>query len=437
MAQDPKRPPLTTSAAIRRRKLRFETKPMTAPTAAEIVRAEAAALRPPEARAAATEVPDSLAPAEPLQTEADSLFPEGWPRGIAPEDSQPGGIQDYLKQARALDASDLHLNTALPPMVRIHGTLQPLREGAAPLTAADTERLIQKVLTPAQWRYFARTGDLDFSYGFPSGGRYRANVLRERNGLAFKCRLIRASIPTLESLGLPPQATRLTEYAQGLVLVTGPSGHGKTTTMIALVEMVNQSRAEHIITVEDPIEYVLAPAQCQVSQREIGAHTRGFGTALRAALRENPDIIVIGDLRDYEATTMAISAAETGHLVFATLPTQDASRTIDKVLDYFPPEEQAQIRMMVSESLRGILSQQLIPRIDRPGRVAAVELLFNSVAVANIIREANTAAVTNAMQLGKNLGMVLMDESLLNLVNAGVIAREEAYLRATDKGLFA
>jgi twitching motility protein PilT len=361
--------------------------------------------------------------------------PEGWPNGITPADPTPKGIQWYLLQAAA--ASDLHLNVGVPPLVRKNGALSTLIKDHPPLTPEDTVKFVRMLLTPAQWEHFSATGDFDFSYAFPGGGRYRTNVFRERLGVGIKARLVASKIPTLQQLGLPEHAKRLTEYAQGLVLVTGPSGHGKTTSMMALVELVNQTRPDHIITVEDPIEYVLEGKKCQVSQREVGRHTDSFGTALRAALRENPDIIVIGDLRDYEATSMAISAAETGHLVFASLPTQDAAKTIDKVLDYFPPEEQMQIRIMVSESLRGILSQQLIPRRDGQGRIAAVELLFNSVAVANIIREANTAALTNAMQLGRSLGMQLMDESLKELLEKGLIAGEEAHARASDRNLFA
>lgn len=363
-------------------------------------------------------------------------LPLGWPGGVAPADPTPGGIQDLLKRARALSASDLHLNVGLPPLVRVHGELRKLDEGLPPLQPEDTVRLIKMALTPEQWAYFDRTGDLDFSYSFAGGGRYRTNVLRQRNGDDFASRIIGERICMLEELGIPVLARRLTEFAQGLVLVTGPSGHGKTTTMMALVEMVNQGRPDHIITVEEPIEYLIEGKKCHVSQREVGPHTLSFAAALKAALRENPDIIVIGELRDYETTSMAISAAETGHLVFASLPTQDAAKTIDKVLDYFPPEEQQQIRLMVSESLRGILSQLLIRKKDGTGRVAAVELLFNSVAVGNIIREANTAGLVNAMQLGKNQGMVLMDDSLLELATKGVISGEDAYLRAANKVKF-
>ncbi|MBI3830982.1 MAG: PilT/PilU family type 4a pilus ATPase [Planctomycetes bacterium] len=362
-------------------------------------------------------------------------IPEGWPGGIAPIDNSPNGIQAMLKKARGMGASDLHLTVGLAPMVRIHGDLHLLEPGIPAMTPEEIQRLLRVALAPAQWAYFDRTGDLDFSYAF-GGGRYRANAMRERNGDGFACRIIGDRIFTPEHLGLPAHARRLTEFAQGLVLVTGPSGHGKTTTMMTLVELVNANRPDHIITVEEPIEYIMEGKKCHVSQREVGPHTMSFANALRAALRENPDIIVICELRDYETTSMAINAAETGHLVFASLPTQDAAKTIDKVLDYFPPEEQTQIRLMVSESLRGILSQQLIKKKDGTGRVAAVELLFNSVAVANIIRDANTAGLINAMQLGKNAGMVLMDDSLMDLVNKGVINGEDAYLRSTNKVKF-
>ena len=365
-----------------------------------------------------------------------SKIPAGWPGGMAPEDPTPGGIQDWLKRARTAKASDIHFNVGRPPIVRIHGDLQPLDPALPPVTPEDTQRLIRQTLTPAQWEYFDRGWDLDMCYAFPGGGRYRANIIRERNGDGLVARLIGERTFALTELGMPQQAQRLTEFAQGLVLVTGPSGHGKTTTMMALVDLVNLNRPDHIITVEEPIEYMIESKKCHVSQREVGPHTLSFANALKAALRENPDIIVIGELRDYETTSMAINAAETGHLVFASLPTQDAAKTIDKVLDYFPPEEQSQIRLMVSESLRGIISQQLIKKKDGSGRVAAVELLFNSVAVANIIREANTAGLVNAMQLGKNAGMVLMDDSLLILAEKGVIDGAEAWLRSSNKVKF-
>ncbi|GMV81638.1 MAG: hypothetical protein AMXMBFR7_28220 [Planctomycetota bacterium] len=367
---------------------------------------------------------------------AETIIPEGWPGGIAPEDPSPSGIQAYLKAARAMGASDFHLAVNIPPMIRIHGKLQLMQEGMPAMTPAQTQALIRMALTPEQWAYFDRTGDLDFCYAFPNAGRFRTNVFRDRTGDGMVCRIIGETIQAIETLGLPPGVKRLTEFAQGLVLVTGPSGHGKTTTMISLVDLVNANRPDHIITVEAPIEYLLEGKQCQVTQREVGPHTASFAAALKAALREDPDIIMIGELRDYETTSMAINAAETGHLVFASLPTQDAAKTIDKVLDSFPPEEQQQIRMMVSESLRGIISQQLIPRKDGQGRVAACELLFNNVAVGNIIREANTAGLVNAMQLGKNLGMVLMDDSLMALAEQDLIDGSEAYKRAGNKQKF-
>ena len=365
-----------------------------------------------------------------------SKIAKGWPKGIAPDDTTPGHIQEYLLQARKIKASDIHFSVSIPPMIRVFGAIKPLKEGHPPLQAEDTERLVRGALTPEQWEQVEKTGDLDYCYSFPRGGRFRVNILRDRNGLGFVARVIGEKIFTIEELGLPPQVKRLTEYAQGLVLVTGPSGHGKTTTMMALVDLVNAARPDHIITVEDPIEFLVPGKKCQVSQREVGPHTVSFASALKAALRENPDIITIGELRDYETTSMAISAAETGHLVFGSLPTQDAAKTIDKVLDSFPPEEQTQIRLMVSESIRGIISQQLIPRKDGSGRVAAVELLFNSVPVANIIREANTGGLVNAMQLGKNQGMVLMDDSLQALVDKGLINGEEAFLRANNRAKF-
>lgn len=446
-------PPAVVPGGLARPKRRrgFEDEGGAAPAAPAAAPAPAAIPAPavpaPAGIPAPAPAPAAAAPAAPpsdhgghgghAEVASEKKIPQGWPNGVAPENPAPGGIQDLLKKARAADASDMHVVVGLPVMARVHGHLRPLQEGSSPMTAQQTRALIQMMLTPDQFAHFDRTGDLDLCYSFQSGGRYRTNVLRHRNGEDIACRVIGEKIFTVEELGLPPQAARLTEFAQGLVLVTGPSGHGKTTTMVALVELVNQRRPDHIITVEDPIEYILKGKSCQVTQREVGPHTESFATALRAALREDPDIIVIGELRDYDTTSMAISAAETGHLVFGSLPTQNAAKTIDKVIDVFPSEEQFQIRLMVSESLRGIISQQLIPRKDGSGRVAAVELLFNSVAVGNIVREAKTEALVNAMQLGKGLGMVLMDESLQALVQKEVIAGEEAWARAEDRRKFA
>jgi twitching motility protein PilT len=306
----------------------------------------------------------------------------------------------------------------LAPIFRCNGGL--VREGQ-PLSAASVDEIVARVATPAQLAHFRRTGDLDAAYAFPGGGRFRMNLCRGRDGSAATFRVVKAQVASLEALGVPEGAARLTEFAQGLVLVTGPSGAGKTTTLFSLVELVNRDRPDHIITVEDPIEFRLEPARCQVSQRELGAHTASFEAALRGALREDPDIIVIGDLRDHATTAMAISAAETGHLVFGSMHAMSAIKSLDKLLDMFPPDEQAQVRTMVSESLRGILCQHLLPGVDGQ-RVLAAELLLNSVGVGNIIRDGNTANLRNAMQLGRSQGMCTLEDAVRALAAARRIA---------------
>jgi twitching motility protein PilT len=335
----------------------------------------------------------------------------------------PSAVLDLLTAARSQAASDLHLQPGMAPMVRVDGELS-LLEGEQPLTAADLEGMVQLITDTEELERFDSTGDLDYCYDV-DGLRYRTNVCRHQDGAAITFRVIRPQIPTLDELRIPPQAADLTDFAQGLVLITGPLGSGKTSSMLALVNEVNRARADHIITIEDPIEFILPPIQCQVSQRQLGTHTRSFGSALRGALREDPDIIVIGDLRDYETASLAISAAETGHLVFASMATVNAMKAIDKLLDLFPAGEQAATRTMLSESLRGILCQHLLPA-KKGGRVPAVELLFNSIAVANIIREGNTAGLKNAMQTGRAQGMRSMEASLEELVQAGVISPQTA-----------
>ncbi|RMG14756.1 MAG: PilT/PilU family type 4a pilus ATPase, partial [Planctomycetota bacterium] len=327
-----------------------------------------------------------------------------------------------LAAARRRGASDLHLAPGVPPVLRVNGAL--VRDDAPPLGAADVEALAAQLVDPDQRAHFLRCGDLDACREF-GGLRYRLNLARTRAGCSVSVRLISERIPSLAELGIPPEAEELTKFAQGLVLITGPLGAGKTTTLFALVDRVNRSRPENIITIEDPVEFVLPPRRCQVAQRQRGRDTVGFGAALRGALREDPDIIVIGDLRDHETAGLAISAAETGHLVFASMATVNAMKTIDKLIDLFPASEQATTRTMLSESLRGILCQRLLPGTEGR-RVAAVELVFNSIAVANIIREGNTAALLNAIQTGRSQGMRSFETSLQELLARGAITPETA-----------
>ncbi|MFH0910841.1 MAG: PilT/PilU family type 4a pilus ATPase [Planctomycetota bacterium] len=344
-------------------------------------------------------------------------------------------IHEYLLHARSLGASDLHISVGSPPLIRKHGVLKPI-EGEGVLSAEDTEALLFDTLNWSQQEAIREKKSLDFSYAVEGQGRYRTCMVRQRCGWDGSFRVIQDKVPSFEELDLPPQLRRLTEYNQGLVLVTGPSGSGKSTTLAALVDLVNQSQENHIITIEDPVEYLFEPAKSQVSQREVPSHTRTFATALRAALREDPDVIMIGELRDLETVSLAITASETGHLVFGTLHTGSAARTIDRILDVFPADEQPQIRAMISESLRGIVCQQLIRRKDGKGRVLALEILFNNPAVANLIRERKTFQLPSLMQMGKKQGMILLDNALLDLLKAGVIDGAEAYYAADDKGRF-
>ena len=345
-------------------------------------------------------------------------------------------VDDYLKFCMQYDASDLHLATASPPMWRRYGNLQPIWESdthrALPLTPEDTERLCMGFLNDEQKKQLEVRGDVDFAYS-PSFGRFRASVVKQRLGIDLTFRIISTHIRTIEELGLPDTVRTLCRYHNGIILVTGPVGCGKSTTLAALVDAVNEERQDHIITLEDPIEYVFEPKGCHVNQREVHTHTKSFATALRGALREDPDVIMVGEMRDLETISLAITAAETGHLVLGTLHTGNAPRTLDRVLDVFPSDQREQIRVMVSESLRGIISQQLVPRADGNGRVMALEVLVNTPAVAANIRDGKTFMLPGVMQTGKNVGMIIMDDSLRSLYSQGYITREECESRAEDK----
>ncbi len=331
-------------------------------------------------------------------------------------------------------ASDVHLAVSSRPSWRRFGVLEPIWLKAPVLTAADTERLATSFLVDAQWQTLAERGDVDFAYA-NSFGRFRASIVKQRLGYDLTFRIISSRVKTMAELGLPPQLKVLTQYHNGLVLVTGPVGSGKSTTLAALVEEVNLTRRDHIITLEDPIEYLIPSKNCQVTQREVHTHTTSFGSALRGALREDPDVIMVGEMRDLETISLAITASETGHLVLGTLHTSNAARTLDRVLDVFPNDQREQIRIMVSESLRGILSQQLIPRADNTGRCLAMEILMNNPAVGNLIREGKTFMLPGVIQTGKKQGMILMDDSILQLCEAGLISLEEAMYRAENKTL--
>src|SRR6185369_1997026 len=287
-------------------------------------------------------------------------------------------------------------------------------------------------LSNAQKTQLNTRGDADFAYANATG-RFRTSVVRQRLGVDIVFRIINTRVHTMDELRLPEHLKLLTRYQNGLILVTGSVGSGKSTTLAALVDQINAERREHIITLEDPIEYVFQPKGCHITQREVHTHTQSFGAALRAALREDPDVIMVGEMRDLETISLAITASETGHLVLGTLHTGNASRTLDRLLDVFPEDQQEQIRIMVSESLRGVISQQLIPRADRTGRVLALETLTNTPAVANVIREAKTYMLPGIIQTGRKQGMQLMDDALIDLRKQGLISEEEALARADQK----
>src|SRR6267378_2999878 len=341
-------------------------------------------------------------------------------------------VDEYLAVAQEAGASDVHLGVNAPPVWRLHGTLRPIWPDAPRFKAEQTQKLADTFLNDVQRVLVKERGDADFAYA-NSRGRYRASVVRQRLGTDIVFRIINTRIRTMDELGLPEHLKLLTRYQNGLILVTGSVGSGKSTTLAALVEQINIERREHIITLEDPIEYVLEPKGCHITQREVHTHTLSFGVALRGALREDPDVIMIGEMRDLETISLAITASETGHLVLGTLHTGNASRTLDRLLDVFPPDQQDQIRVMVSESLRGIISQQLVPRADDRGRVLALETLTNTPAVANVIREAKTYMLPGIIQTGKKQGMQLMDDALVDLYDRGFINAEEACARADQK----
>jgi twitching motility protein PilT len=341
-------------------------------------------------------------------------------------------VDDYLRFCQEYDASDLHLATASQPIWRRYGNLQPIWNNAAVLSPEDTRRLAYQFLTEAQIHQLETKGDVDFAYQ-PSFGRFRASVVQQRLGIDMTFRVISGRIRSVNELGLPDTVRTLIRYHNGLVLVTGPVGCGKSTTLAALIDEINKERQDHIITLEDPIEFVFEPKGCHINQREVHTHTDSFASALRGSLREDPDVIMVGEMRDLETISLAITAAETGHLVLGTLHTGNAARTLDRVLDVFPIDQREQIRIMVSESLRGIISQQLVPTTDGNGRAMALEILVNNAAVSNCIREGKTFMLNGVMQTGKNLGMVTMDDSLRDLYSKGLISQEECVSRAEDK----
>jgi len=331
-------------------------------------------------------------------------------------------------------ASDLHAHSGAPIMLRVDGELRAL--GGGPIAPEAAERVIAEVMTDEQWALLRDRGEVDFAYAIDGVGRFRVNVYRQQRGLDAVFRLIPLVPPTLDQLGLPARLGTLCDFRTGMVLCTGPAGCGKSTTLAALLNLLVQTRPDHILTVEDPIEYVFPPGAALVNQRQVRDHTGSFARALRAALREDPDIIAITELRDRETVSLAISAAETGHLVLGTLHTENAGQTISRMINTFPADEREQIRAMLSESLRAVISQRLVPLAAGRGRVPALELLMVNTAVSNVIRDDKPHQLPSVMQTGKAAGMITLDDSLAGLLGSGAITKECAHKFAVRKERF-
>ena len=341
-------------------------------------------------------------------------------------------IDQLLGQLCAQGASDLHVCVGMPPLMRKDGDIQPLASDAPVLDTAAITSLLQEIMPPANRAEFEARHDTDFAHEIQGLARFRANVFADRKGMGAVFRVIPSAILSAEALNLSSHILQLCSLTKGLVLVTGPTGSGKSTTLCALVDYINRHRHEHIITIEDPIEFVHPNKSCLINQREVRTHTDSFKAALRAALREDPDIILVGELRDLETIAIAIETAETGHLVFGTLHTTTAASTVDRVIDQFPADRQAQIRVMLSESLKGVIAQTLCRKVGG-GRVAALEVLLVNAAISNLIREGKTFQLPSMMQVGKANGMVMLNDALFELVKARTITREEALLKSVDK----
>jgi twitching motility protein PilT len=326
-------------------------------------------------------------------------------------------------------ASDLHLTAGVPPMVRIRGRLTPL-DGYPVLTPSDTREIVYSILSDGQRQKFENNWQIDFAYQIPGHGRFRVNAYFQRSAVGAALRLIPFDVVPLESLGLPPVVAEFANRARGLVLVTGPTGSGKSTTLASLIDVINSTREEHIMTIEDPIEFLHRHKKCVVNQRELGSDAISFADALRSALRQDPDVILVGEMRDIETISTAITAAETGHLVFATLHTQDTPQTIDRIIDVFPSAQQGQIRAQLSVALQGIMTQTLLPTADGSGRCVAAEILVPTPAVRNLIREGKSHQIYSVLQTGGSHGMQTMDASLAGLVRAQKITKQLAESRA-------
>ncbi|HEY2897834.1 MAG TPA: type IV pilus twitching motility protein PilT [Gemmatimonadaceae bacterium] len=352
--------------------------------------------------------------------------------GMSPERDR---IEELLRMMVQRGSSDLHLRVGEPPIVRVDGEMARIPDTAV-LQPRELEALVKSIMPERNRSEFESSSDTDFAHDIPGTGRFRCNVMREHKGCGAVFRIIPAKVVSVEQLGITDEVQKLCYLTRGLVLVTGPTGSGKSTTLCSLIDLINRKRSEHVITIEDPIEFVHENKRCIITQRQVGVHTGSFKTALRAALREDPDIVLVGELRDLETVSIAIETAETGHLVFATLHTTSAAGTIDRLIDQFPPDRQEQVRAMLSESLRGVISQTLCKKIGG-GRVAAREVLLTIPSIANLIREGKTFQIASVIQTSKRLGMVTLNDALIDLVDAGQVEPKEAYMKANDKQGFA
>jgi twitching motility protein PilT len=343
-------------------------------------------------------------------------------------------IDAFFKLMNEQGASDLHLVSGQPPALRLHGDIERIRYNV--LSNDDLRGLLYEITPEEKIKVFEETGDVDFGYEIPGLARYRANYFMQKYGIAAVFREIPSDILTAEQLGLPPVISKLANLPRGLVLVTGPTGSGKSTTLAAIIDQANRTRKDHIITVEDPIEFVHKSQGCIVNHREVGLHTKSFSSALKGALREDPDIILVGEMRDLETISLAVEAASTGHLVFGTLHTSSAPKTVDRIIEVFPASEQDQIRSTLSDGLRAVIAQVLFKRIDKKGRCAAMEVMVATPAVRNLIREAKTHQLPSMIQTGKQYGMQLLDDAIMQLYEKGWISPDEAYAKANTKALF-
>ncbi|MCS6884407.1 MAG: type IV pilus twitching motility protein PilT [Acidobacteriota bacterium] len=340
-------------------------------------------------------------------------------------------IDDFFRETKRVGASDLHMVVGRPPMLRLNGDLVPTKFPV--LTQKSNREYVYEILTPAQREHLEKNLDLDFAYELAGVGRFRGNIFFQHRGLGAVFRLIPSKVSSLEQLRMPPLVKKLADSRSGLILVTGPTGSGKSTTLAAMIDYINETREEHILSIEDPIEFVHQNKRSLITQREIGAHTSSFHSALKVAGRQDPDILLVGEMRDLETISLALTLASFGILVFGTLHTNSAMKTVDRIIDVYPPEEQPQIRVMLAEVLRGVIAQQLLKTADGRGRIAAVEVLISSPALANMIREGKTNLIASYMQAGAAEGMQTMDMALIKLVQEQVVTLEAALEKAQDR----